>query len=250
MGESGVLGHRDGDDVSPGIGRRLSNGVHDLLGFPDPNPNLPILIPNNDDSPKRELFPTLDDLGDPPNLHDPLLEPIIRLLLLAPAEESTGGLLQVRVHDIDVVSKDTDAAVRWSVDLLIGGGDILLGLWGKLVEGGRWDISLRRCRRIKRNVSIGIEVVEEAGVDVLVVPRSDGMREGEQLGGTEQGDKSRALENPRFERKGAAERKGGEGAESSDGRSGRHYRPFRASEGLISLSCFFSYITLYNYVIL
>ena len=138
MRKSQVLGHGDGDDVPPGIDGGLLNGGDDFLGLADANADLPLLVSDHHNRPEAELLASLDHLGDPPDLNHPLLEAVPNLLLLGPGAEA-GVPLDLGVHDVDVVAEEADAAVGGAVKLLVCGGDLVLGLGGAVVEGGRGD---------------------------------------------------------------------------------------------------------------
>lgn len=214
MREGQVFGHGHRHDVPTGVPCGLGDSVDHLLGLPDPDANLPLLVPHHHDGTKRKLLAALDDLGDPPHLDDPLLEPIVGPVPLLPAEEAA-GFLDLSVHDVDVVPEHGLAAVGGAVDLLVGGGDLLLGLGGKLVEGGWGNVAFRRGRGVEGDVVVGVDVVEEGGVDV---GRGGQFGEGsgaEGGGGREQG----GTEGLEAEAAAVKRRVEGEGGESGgDGR--------------------------------
>lgn len=166
MRESQVLGHGNGDDIPPGVDGRLLDGGDDLLGLSDADADLTLLVSDDDDCSEMQLLPSFDHLRDPPDLDHPLLEPISDLLLLDTGPEPA-DLLDLRVHDVDVVAQDADAAVGRAVELLVGGGDLVLRLRGAIVEGGRGDEALGGLGgRVDGVVLVGVVVGEEESVAV------------------------------------------------------------------------------------
>lgn len=165
MGEGGIFGHGNGDEVAAGVGSGLVDGRNDLLGLADADADVALLVADDDDGAEMELLAALDDLGDPADLDDALLEPIPDPLLLALGDEAGGGLLDLGVHDVDVVAEDTDPAVGRAVDLLVGGGELVLRLQGTLVEVRGRDVALGALRRLEGVVLLRVEVIEEGGVN-------------------------------------------------------------------------------------
>lgn len=166
MWEGGIFGHGNGDDVTAGVGSGLVDGGNDLLGLADADADVALLVADDDDGAEVELLAAFDDLGDPADLDDALLEPIPDLILLALGAEAGGGLLHLGVHDVDVVAEDTDPAVGRAVDLLVGGGDLVLRLRGTLVEVRGRDVPLGALRRLEGVLLLRVEVIEEGGINV------------------------------------------------------------------------------------
>lgn len=166
VGKCPIFGQGHSDDIPSRINCRLLHRGENLPRLPHPNPDLPLLIPHHHNRPKPQNLPTLHHLTHPPHLGHALLEPVSDLLPL-PRQSEAAGLLELRIHDIDVVAENADAAVGGAVDLLVGSGDLLLGLGGVLVEVGRGDVALGRGDGLPSHLFIWVEVVEEGGVDVL-----------------------------------------------------------------------------------
>lgn len=166
VGEGGIFGHGNGDDVAAGVGSGLVDSRNDLLGLADADADVALLVADDDDGAEMELFAAFDDLGDPADLDDALLEPVPDLLLLALGAEAGGGLLHLGVHDVDVVAENTDTAVGRAVDLLVGGGDLVLRLRRTLVEVRGRDVTLGPLHWLEGIILLRVEVIEEGGVNV------------------------------------------------------------------------------------
>lgn len=166
MGKGQILGHWHRHDVPPGVHSGLKDGIHHFFGLPYPDTNLPFLVSDHYNGSKGELFTSLDNLGDPSDLDDPLIEAIVGLLPFFAAKKPA-SLLELRVHNIDVIPEHGFAAVGGTVDLLVGGGDGLLGFRGKLVEGRRRDVALRWGGGFECDFGVRVEVVEEGSVYII-----------------------------------------------------------------------------------
>jgi len=218
VGKSGVLSHRHLYDVPPGIGSGLLNGGDDFLGLANSDADLALLVANNDDSPEAQLLPSLNNLRHPPHLDHPLFEPVAGLLLLRAGPEPR-FLLHQGVRFKDVIPEHGDAAEGGAVELLVGGGDLILRLEGAIVEGGRGDEALRGLRGVEVDVFVGVDVVEEGGVDVVGGFAFSAEEGGVVLGfGEEEGDGVRR----RWEEREAGRGGEGEGSESRGKRSCGH----------------------------
>lgn len=184
MGKSQVLGHGDGDDIPAGVDGGLLDSGDDFFSLSDADADLSFLVADNNNGSEMQLLPSLDDLGDSPDLNHPLVEAIPDLLLLG-AGAKPSRLLHLGVHDVDVVSEDTDAAVGGAVELLIGSGDLILRLHGAFVEGWRGDEALGGLGGLVDCV-VFVEFVggEEGGVGVGGLGWN-GAGEGERRGGGE-----------------------------------------------------------------
>lgn len=174
VGKGGIFGHGNGDEVAAGVGSGLVDGRNDLLGLADADADVALLVADDDDGAEMELLAAFDDLGDPADLDDALLEPIPDLLLLALGAEAGGGLLDLGVHDVDVVAEDTDPAVGRAVDLLVGGGDLVLRLRGTIVEARGRDVPLGPLGRLEGVILLRVEVIEEGGVNVRSFTTTNG----------------------------------------------------------------------------
>lgn len=76
--------------------------------------------------------------------------------------------LTLRVHNVDVISQIALSTVRGAVEFFLGYDNFFFGLHRTLVEG-RWGNKIfGRFRRVEDGVVfiVGVEVVEEGGVDV------------------------------------------------------------------------------------
>src|SRR5439155_2698477 len=72
-GDGGVL-ERHEHQVLLGVLHRLANGLRDLARLPQPDADMAVAVPHDDERRERESPATLDDLGDPVDRHHPVRE--------------------------------------------------------------------------------------------------------------------------------------------------------------------------------
>lgn len=159
-----VLSHGHSDDIPASVSGGLLNGGDDLFGLPNTNPHITLLVAHHHNRPKMQLFPSLDHLGDPPDLNHPFLKPISHLLLLGLPQPSRH--LHLRVHHVHVVSQQAHTAVGWAVQILVRSRNFVLCLHWTVVEGRGFHEVLGTFWWIECNVVFGVDIVEEGGIDV------------------------------------------------------------------------------------